>query len=129
MNLLLKLLAKLLFLIQKLSANKEEPTQEATFAEAFAKSQEIVDALELIGSILADTADWKKLKAVGEELHLDGTNLKDLKLQEIRAFYESALYKLESLRDELQYVTYEVNKYGLIEDKRKSAQESSINLH
>ncbi len=131
MRFLLQILSLLLLLINKLShhtANQADydGKSKTKFSDAFSKVEELVEQLELVGYILEDTEDWKKLKTVEQELYPD-SNIKELKLREIRDFYESSKFKLESLRDELQFITNEVKFYGIIQSKREADEKAPSN--
>jgi len=88
----------LIWLQTKLQAEPEEVEIPTTFAEVVVRADALIDDMLTIGILLEQTKDWEKLEPYSKEL----------RLLEAQKYYKEALYKLESLHDEISIAHQEV---------------------
>jgi len=107
----------LIWLQTKLQAEPEEVEIPTTFAEVVVRADALIDDMLTIGILLEQTKDWEKLEPYSKEL----------RLLEAQKYYKEALYKLESLHDEISIAHQEVmnhDAYHSFEAKRNAKAQS-----
>ena len=125
MNLLEMLINKLQNLLNNLKPREAEVVEEPSFNLAFLQAMKVVEDLKAIGYTLEDTSDWMHLKTV-YEVGMNPLSF-ETKLREVKNYFESGLFKLESFRDELQIIKDEVKLYEYIQSKGTKGKEGATN--